>query len=324
MAKGMLLAAGRGTRLGSLTTALPKPLLPLANRPVMAYGLDCLRRAGITDVAVNVCYQAAAIQAAFGDGSAHGVTLHWSVEQHALGTAGGVKRLQHLLQDDTLVVIAGDALLDLDLAPVLALHHARGAMLTLVTLPVDDPSQYGVVVTDTAGRIVRFQEKPAPGTEISRQANTGVYLFDPAIFSYLPPETFVDFALDIFPRLLHDRLPCYAVPMAGYWTDIGSPGAYLQAHQDYLAGLVNVDGKGHWQADNLLAPRARVDGALLSRCVVGEDAVVPPGSLLTDCVVWPQTVIAEPRSLSNAIFTPWGSYRYVDGCLEALVPMAVG
>ena len=324
MPKGMLLAAGRGTRLYPLTASMPQPLLPLANRPVMAYGLACLRRAGITEIGINVCYQAAAIQAAFVDSRAEGVTLHWSVEQQPLGTAGGVKRLQAVLDNDLLVVIASDALLDLDLAPVLAAHRARQALLTLVSMPVDDPSYYGVVVTDAENRIVRFQEKPAAGTAISRQANTGVYVFDPAIFAYLPSAAAADFALDVFPRLLREGAPCYAFPLTtGYWTDIGTPAAYLQAHWDYLAGRVRVTGSGRRQHDSLLAENAHVAGARLTRCVIGAGAVVPVGSLLTDCVVWPHTVLPKPLSLSAGICTPWGSFQLADGALRPLVPTPV-
>ncbi|HEX2951368.1 MAG TPA: nucleotidyltransferase family protein, partial [Armatimonadota bacterium] len=224
MPKGMILAAGRGTRLGPLTAYIPKPLLPVANRPVMSQGIHCLHRLGIETICANVSYHGQQIIETFHDGRAQDVTLHWSHETEPTGTAGGMKGMQHILGDDTVVVIAGDAMLDVDLAPVLAAHQANGAFVTLATFHVEDPSQYGVVVTDPLGRVVRFQEKPAPGTEISRQANTGIYVFDPGIFDLIPAGQFYDFALNVFPEVLRRRLPFYAVPVEGYWTDIGNPG----------------------------------------------------------------------------------------------------
>lgn len=312
MTKGMILAAGRGVRLSQLTNVLPKPLLPVANRPVMAQVVGCLQRAGIDDICANVSYRAKQIMETFEDGQREGVRLHWSVEDVPTGTAGGMKCVQHHLDDGRVVVIAGDAMLDVDLAPLIAAHIAHGAFATLGTMPVDDPSPYGVVVTDDDSRILRFQEKPLPGTEISNQVNTGIYIFEPGIFELIPAETFCDFALDVFPEILKQRLPFFAFPVQGYWTDIGNPGEYLRANLDFLAGRIRVEGNGDRVGDNFLAPSAQLAGAKLSCCVVGAHAVLPTGSTLTRCIIWPHAVPREPLCLSEAIITSHGIFQ-VDG-----------
>ena len=305
----MILAAGRGSRLGPLTRELPKPLLPVANLPVMARGLDCLRRAGITRVCANVSYQRGPLQEVFDDGAAYGVALSWSVEEHLLGTAGGVKHAEPLLAGHLVVVIAGDAMLDVSLAPLLTAHRAHGAFASLATLEVADPSQYGVVVTDAAGHITEFQEKPAPGTEISLQANTGIYIFEPEIFSLIPDDHPTDFARDIFPEILRLKLPFFAFPEDGYWTDIGNPGDYLKANLDYLDYRIHAASEGHRVGSSLIGKEARVEGATLTRSVIGDRAVLAPGTRLKDCTVWADTVVDTPLTLTGAILTPWGFYQ---------------
>ncbi len=309
MTKGMILAAGRGVRLSQLTDVLPKPLLPVANRPVMAQVMGGLLRAGIEEICANVSYRAEQITTAFGDGQREGVHLHWSIEDEPTGTAGGMKGMQHHLEDGRVVVIAGDAMLDVDLAPLIAAHVAHGAFATLGTIPVDDPSPYGVVVTDSEGRIQHFQEKPIPGTEISHQVNTGIYVFEPGIFDLIPAGISCDFAFNVFPESLRKARPFFACPVQGYWTDIGNPGEYLRANLDFLAGHIRVEGSGERVGDNFLAPSAQVEGVQLSCCVIGAHAVLPAGSTLTRCVIWPHSVVPEPVSLSEAIVTPHGIFQ---------------
>lgn len=321
MPKGMILAAGRGTRLGPLTEKLPKPLLPVANRPVMAQAIAALQRVGIMEICANVSYRGEQIVQAFGDDTVEGVQLHWQREQSLTGTAGGLKGMQCHLEDELVVVIAGDAMLDVPLSPLVAAHRAAGAFASLATMAVDDPSQYGVVVSQPDGHIVRFQEKPAPGTEISRQANTGIYLFEPEIFSLIPADTFYDFALNVFPAILERKLPFYAFPVEGYWTDIGNPGDYLQANLDFLDGRIQVEGHGERVGDCLIAGGAVVEGSRLSRCVVGDGAVLPRGCTLTECVVWPGTIVAEPITLTAAILTPYGNYQVVGKEIVEVTPV---
>jgi NDP-sugar pyrophosphorylase family protein len=308
----MMLAAGRGTRLGALTEYTPKPLLPVANLPVMAWGIHSLRRLGVTTIGANVSYHGQQIVDQFGDGQRYGVDLHWSREAEPTGTAGGLKGMQQALGDDLVIVIAGDAMLDIDLTPLVTAHRAQGAFASLATIAVQDPSQYGVVVTDSARRIVRFQEKPEPGTEISRQANTGIYLLDAGVFDLIPPGEFCDFAMNVFPDILRLNLPFFAFPLEGYWTDIGNPRDYLQANLDYLAQRIRIEGIGRHVGGNLLADDAEVSGCTLANCVIGAGATLPRGTTLRNSVVWPDTHLADPLQLDTAVLTPWGSYL-VDG-----------
>jgi mannose-1-phosphate guanylyltransferase/mannose-1-phosphate guanylyltransferase/phosphomannomutase len=309
----MILAAGLGTRLGPLTHHLPKPLLPVANRPVMAYGLQCLAALGITEVCANASYLAEQLLSTFGDGDAQGVHLHWLVEDEPSGTAGGMKRVQRYLGDDRIVLIAGDAMLDVDLAPLLRAHEAHGSFATLATIPVSHPSHYGVVVTDDKSHIIQFQEKPAPGTEISRQANTGIYIFEPEIFDLIPAGEFCDFALHIFPEILRLGLPFHAFPVDGYWTDVGNPGEYLRANMDFLQGGIHVEGTGTRLGGNLICGDAACPGAQLSNCVIGTGVTLPAGSALSRCVVWPQTAIPDPLVLEDGVVTPWGTFEIREG-----------
>ena len=324
MPKGMILAAGRGTRLGPLTEYIPKPLLPVANRPVMAMGIHTLCRLGITTICANVSYLGEQIMTTFGDGHTFGAELHWSPEVEPTGTAGGVKRMQPLLWDDTLVIIAGDAMLDLDLAPLLAAHRTRQAFATLATVPVADPSEYGVVVTEADGRIVSFQEKPPAGTEISRQANTGIYIFEPVIFDLIPASEFCDFAMNVFPEVLRRGLPFFAVPVEGYWTDVGNPCDYLQANLDYLAGHIRVEGRGQRVNGSLIARDAITAGAKFTDCIIGDGVVLPRDSELTRCVVWSGAVIPHAVQAADTVFTPQGAFQVQGKAAHSLTPTAGG
>lgn len=324
MPKGMILAAGRGTRLGVLTAHRPKPLVPVANRPVMEQGIRSMQRAGITEICANASYYPEQLLATFGDGAALGVQLTWRVEDNPSGTAGGLKGLQAHLADDLVVVIAGDAMLDVDLCPLIAAHRAAGAFASLACIAVADPSQYGVVVTESDGRLRAFQEKPPPGTEISRQANTGIYVFDPAIFDLIPAGEVCDFALHIFPEILRRGLPFYAFPVQGYWTDIGNPGDYLQANLDYLAGRIAIEGYGERIGGNLIAPGAVTTGATLEECVIGAEVWIAPGSHLTRCVVWPGVTLDAPVALTGAVLTPHATCTLTGKTASLLAPTRVG
>lgn len=318
MPKGMMLAAGLGTRMGALTAHLPKPLMPIANEPVMAHGLRCLRRLGLTEVCANVCHLREQVVETFGDGGAHGLRIRWLLEDEPSGTAGGMKGMQRFLEDDLIVVLAGDTMLDIDLTPLLEGHRAVGAFASLATLHVEDPSRYGVVVTDVDGRVLRFQEKPRPGTEISRQANTGIYVLDPGIFDLIPRGKFCDFALHVFPEILRRGLPFFAFPVGGYWTDIGHPGAYLQANLDFLAGRIRAQRRGQRLAGSLVGDDVATEGRTFTNCVVGDRAKFAPGTELQDCVVWAGTHLAAPVSASSAVLTPWGCYRIVGSAAEEM------
>lgn len=265
--RAMILAAGFGTRLRPLTNQMPKPLAPVANRPVMGHVLSLLERHGVGEVIANVSYMPEALREAFGDGSGYGVSLQWSEEPAPLGTAGGVARAADFLTgggDDCFCVISGDALTDVDLTGLIEAHRNSGAVATLACKQVEDPSEFGVVVTDSDGRIEGFQEKPSPGEQLSNLANCGIYVFDVSIFDHFPPAThkspaghddqpagFVDWAMDVFPALLAGDAEMRAHEITDYWNDIGSLEELLTSNYDALRGLVRVDLPGEQAADGI-------------------------------------------------------------------------
>jgi mannose-1-phosphate guanylyltransferase/phosphomannomutase len=235
----MVLAAGRGERMAPLTDHLPKPLLPIANRPVMAHILDHLARHGFTEVIANVHYLAQQIMDWFGDGACCGVHLSYAGEEKLWGSAGSVKRNERFFQGERFLVIGADDLTDMDLS-ALTRHHAEvGALASIGLAEVDETSQFGIVVTDEAGRIDRFLEKPA-GPTPGNTANTQIYLFEPRIHSFIPEGEWYDFGFGVFPELVSRSEPFYGFALPGYWRDIGSLADYLQAHWDVMQGLVRA------------------------------------------------------------------------------------
>ncbi len=236
--KAIIMAGGEGTRLRPLTATMPKPMARILNRPVMEHIILLLKKHGITDIGVTLMYMPEHIRAYFGDGSAWGVRLTYFLEETPLGTAGSVKNTGDFLDDDFLV-ISGDALTDADLTAFIAYHRAKGAEASLMLKHMDIPLEYGVVVTDSGGRIVRFLEKPTWSQVFSDTVNTGIYLLKPSVLK-LAEKFPCDFSKDIFPRLLADGRPLYGYISSDYWCDIGDLDAYRHCHYDIFAGKTTV------------------------------------------------------------------------------------
>jgi NDP-sugar pyrophosphorylase family protein len=238
----MILAGGMSTRLYPLTKQVPKPLVPVVGEPISAHILRWLNSFGYTDVAINVHYLAEQIEATFGDGSRYGVKLHYLHEEKLMGSAGAIKPLQSFFTG-TFVVVGCDDLTDANLAALVAFHRERGALATIGLIDCEEVDQYGVVITDERGRILEFQEKPAKGTERSKLVNTGIYVFEPEIFDYIPADTFYDFGKGVFPALLAAGAGFYGMRLgSAYWRDIGTPSEYRAATEDVLAGRVHLRG----------------------------------------------------------------------------------
>ena len=217
--KAVIMAGGEGSRLRPLTCDRPKPLVPVCNRPVLAYILDLLAQHGFQEVFLTLGYMPAAISSYFGDEYA-GMRLHYVVEEAPRGTAGGVAMLREHL-DDTFVVVSGDALTDVDLSALVAFHKERRAVATLAMTRVESPLEYGVVMTDRSGRIRRFLEKPGWGEVFSDTVNTGIYVLEPSVLTGVPAGRLYDFSKDLFPSLLAMDVPMYGAVADGYWCDIG-------------------------------------------------------------------------------------------------------
>ena len=203
--KAVVMAGGEGTRLRPLTSNRPKPLVPVLNKPIAQHIIEHLRRAGITDIVVTLYYLAEEIQTYFGDGSDMGVNLIYSVEDTPLGTAGSVKKAEQYLNDDTFVIVSGDALTDFNIEKAVGFHRAKKSEATLILQQIDNPLDFGVVMTEEGGRIARFLEKPSWGEVFSDTVNTGMYILEPSVFALMEPNKNYDWSQDIFPRMLASR-----------------------------------------------------------------------------------------------------------------------
>lgn len=300
MSSVFVMAAGKGTRLGPWTTVVPKPALPVANEPALGYLLRLAARHGYREVVANASWLSDLLVGIFADGSAHGVQLTWNVEDEPLGTAGGVLAAQDRLRDgeEPIIVLSGDGIHDVDLAAVERTHRESGAAVTLALLPVADPSEYGVAVLDAAGRITGFQEKPARGTELSRLANTGIYVLRPDVLDTCARWGLTDFGSELFPRMLEEGMHLQAHELRDtYWNDIGDLDEWRTSNAAVLQGRVDV-GPGAWSdaADDLVLihPAARIgEGVdIIGPCVVGAGAVVGDGASLRSAVVLPYGEVA--------------------------------
>jgi mannose-1-phosphate guanylyltransferase len=264
--KAMILAAGKGTRVRPITYTIPKPMIPILQKPVMEFLLELLRQHGFDEIMVNVSHLANEIEGYFRDGQRFGVQIAYSFEGRiepdgtlvgaALGSAGGMKRIQDFSPffDDTFVVLCGDALIDLDLSAAVRWHREKGAIATVVMMPVprEEVSSYGVVVTDEEGRIKAFQEKPSVEEALSTDINTGIYIFEPEILDYIPSGEEYDIGSQLFPKLVEMGAPFYGISMDFEWVDIGKVPDYWRAIRSVLLGEVkNVDIPGHQVAPGI-------------------------------------------------------------------------
>jgi mannose-1-phosphate guanylyltransferase / phosphomannomutase len=288
--KAVIMAGGEGTRLRPLTCSRPKPMVPVANKPVMEHIIELLKKHNINDIAVTLQYLPDLIREYFDDGKAFGLKMRYYVEQKPLGTAGSVKNAEDFL-DDTFLVISGDALTDIDLGSAIAFHKSKGAMATLVLKRVDIPLEYGVVVTDDSGRIVRFLEKPSWGEVISDTVNTGIYILSPEIFKWIKSNEVFDFSKDLFPALLKDNRLLYGYITEDYWCDIGDIGVYMQANRDVLNGKVKVNiagveiSKGVWiEDDTVIEDGVRFEAPCMigSGCHIGKGTKVGRFTVIGD------------------------------------------
>jgi mannose-1-phosphate guanylyltransferase len=250
--KSMILAAGLGTRLRPITYGMPKPMVPVLNRPLMEHTVRLLSRHGFGEAIANLHWFPETIEGHFGDGSAFGLELSYSYEEQLLGTAGGVRNAADFL-GDTFLVVAGDALTDIDLAAMREFHRSHDGLVTMATKRVADTDQFGVVIAGADGRIQGFQEKPDPAEALSDLANTCIYMFRAEVFDYFPepgtsndagpddPPQFADWAKDVFPALLAADVPFYSHEIDAYWNDIGNLDELRQGNMDALNGAVAVE-----------------------------------------------------------------------------------
>lgn len=249
--KAMILAAGKGTRVRPITHTIPKPMIPILQKPVMEFLVELLRSHGFDQIMVNVSHLANEIENYFRDGQRFGVQIAYSFEGRivegelvgeAVGSAGGMRRIQDFnpFFDDTFVVMCGDALIDLDLTEAVKWHKQKGSIATVVmkSVPREEVSSYGVVVTDETDKIVAFQEKPSVAEALSTNINTGIYIFEPEVLDYVPSGQVYDIGSELFPHLVEIGAPFYGIAMDFQWVDIGKVPDYWRAVQDVLLGKI--------------------------------------------------------------------------------------
>ena len=286
MAKGMILAAGQGTRVRPLTSDLPKPMVPILGKPVMEYLIEHLARHGITEIMVNVAYHHQKIEEYFGDGSRWGVEIgyayegvrdHGDILPRPMGSAGGMRRIQDFsgFFDETTLVLCGDALIDLDITAAIAEHKAKGAIASVVAtdVPLQEVSSYGIVVAGDDGRIQSFQEKPKPEDAKSTLASTGIYIFEPDVLQRVPAGTVYDIGSQLFPQLVAEKLPFFVQNRPFHWIDIGRVSDYWSVLQRVLKGEIadmRMPGKqvkpGVWVGLNTSIPwdKVKITGPVYS------------------------------------------------------------
>ena len=318
--KAMILAAGKGTRVRPITHTIPKPMIPILQKPVMEFLLELLREHGFTEIMVNVSHLAEEIENYFRDGQRFGVEIAYSFEGRiedgeligdAVGSAGGLKKIQTFQHffDDTFVVLCGDALIDLDLSEAVKRHKAKGAMASLITkrVPRDQVSSYGVVVTDDDGRVRSFQEKPSVEEAASDMINTGIYIFEPEVLDFVPEGVPFDIGSDLFPQLVANGAPFYALPMDFEWVDIGKVPDYWQAIRSVLQGevrQVQIPGKeirpGIYAGLNVAAnwDKIHVEGPIY---VGGMTKIEDGATIIGPAMIGPSCHICEGATIDNSI-----------------------
>ncbi len=270
--KAVIMAGGEGTRLRPLTSNMPKPMVPMANRPMMEHIVELLKSHGFDEIVVTLAFMPSVIRDWFGDGSEFGVRMVYAVEESPLGTAGSVRNAIDEL-DDTFLVISGDVLTDIDLTKIVDFHKSNRAMATIGLVRVDNPPDFGIVITRDDGSVERFLEKPSWGQVFSDTINSGIFVLEPSVFDYIEPGRPVDFAGEVFPDLLERGEPIYGAIAEGYWEDVGTIESYVNAHADVLDGRVSLHIDGFEQRDRVF---------IGDNVVVHGDAVVEGPALLGD------------------------------------------
>ncbi|MEH2323747.1 MAG: NDP-sugar synthase [Nostoc sp.] len=323
--KAMILAAGKGTRVRPITYTIPKPMIPILQKPVMEFLLELLRQHGFDQIMVNVSHLAEEIENYFRDGQRFGVQIAYSfegkiddngkLEGEAIGSAGGMRRIQDFSPffDDTFVVLCGDALIDLDLTAAVKWHRAKGSIATIITksVPKEEVSSYGVVVTDEEGRVKAFQEKPSTEEALSTNINTGIYIFEPEVFNYIPSGVEYDIGSHLFPKLVEIKAPFYAIPMDFEWVDIGKVPDYWRAIRGVLLGEIkNVQIPGHQVAPgiyiglNVAVNWDKVD--ITGPVYIGGMTRIEDGAkIVGPAMIGPNCWICSGATVENSVIFEW-------------------
>jgi mannose-1-phosphate guanylyltransferase len=327
MIKAVLMAGGKGSRIRPLTLSRPKPLIPVANRPLIEYVVDKIKNSGYNELVVTLSYLKSQIKAVL-QKDYPDMNIKYSVENKPLGTAGGVKKAVKYL-DDTFFLLSGDVLVDVNLNALLRFHKKNKALATMLLTPVDNPSHFGIAVMDKENQIIKFLEKPAPQEVFSKIANAGTYILEPEIFDYIDRKKGeIDFSRDIFPKLIEEKAGIYGYVFDGYWNDVGRPKTYLQANYDVLNKMINPEPRGNnltervgrlgdmWVGEDveienmvrLIGPVVIGDGCVIEKnCIVGRNTVIgdnvhlEQNSTIKGSVIFSDSTIKKGSYLKDCI-----------------------
>jgi mannose-1-phosphate guanylyltransferase / phosphomannomutase len=299
------MAGGEGTRLRPMTANQPKPMLPVANRPIMEHVLRLLKRHGFDETIVTVQFLAALVRNYFGDGEEFGMSLQYATEEMPLGTAGSVRNAEDALRDEPFLVISGDALTDMDLTAMVKFHKEKGALVTVGLARMPNPLEFGIVITQEDGRIQRFLEKPTWGQVFSDTVNTGLYVMEPEVLAEVPPGEMVDWSGDVFPKLLKRGAPLFGYVSDRYWEDVGTHESYLKVQADVLDRRVQTDiagfevSPGVWVAEGA---EVDTDAVLTGPLCIGDYAKIEAGAHLREyTVIGSNVVVKEGAFLHRAV-----------------------
>ena len=319
--QAVIIAGGEGTRLRPLTSTVPKPLLPIANRPMIAHVVNLLASYGFDDIIVTVAYLGNSIRNYLGDGTEFGVRIRYLQEETPLGTAGAVANAKDLIEG-TFIVLSGDVLTDIDLSKAVAFHSERSALATMILTAVESPIEFGIVTTDDEGSVNQLVEKPSWGEVFSDTANTGIYVLEPAILDRIPTGRPVDFSEEVFPSILADKQRLAGYVAEGYWADVGTFSGYVQAHRDILDGRVRVDTGGFRFDSNVIVgknceidPTALIVGPaligdfvrvgsgarILPYSVIGENVRIGTDTVIDGAILFDHAFLGEEVRLRSAI-----------------------
>jgi mannose-1-phosphate guanylyltransferase/phosphomannomutase len=315
--KAVVMAGGFGTRIQPLTSSVPKPMIPVMNKPMMEYIIDSLREAGIIDIVVLLYFKPEVIKGYFGDGSSKGVKINYVLPDDDYGTAGAVKKAEQYL-DDRFIVMSGDLITDFRIQEIIGYHDVKSSKATITLTSVPDPLQFGVVITDKEGQIVRFLEKPGWGEVFSDTINTGIYVFEPDVLKYIPENANFDFSKDLFPKLMAGGTKIYGYNAKGYWRDVGNPDSYRAAlldiiHEEItlpLGGRLNdACGAKCWTGENVQIGEGAVFEGLV---ILGDNCRIGAGARVSDTVVGRNCVVESEAQVSGSIL--WENVQIGAGC----------
>ncbi|MEW6060641.1 MAG: sugar phosphate nucleotidyltransferase [Bacteroidota bacterium] len=324
--KAVIMSGGFGTRLRPLTCNIPKPMVPMMNKPMMQHIVDLIKKLGINQIVSTLFYQPEIITSYFGDGTKFGVHLQYRRAEADYGTAGSVRNAADFL-DERFIIISGDVLTDFDLTKAIEFHEKKKAKATLVLTRATNPLAFGVVITDNNGKITRFLEKPTWGEVFSDTINTGIYIIEPEVLQLIPFQKEFDFSKNLFPAMLEQDMGLYGYIAEGYWRDVGNLNEYQEAHLDALDDKVKITCEGNRVGSAYVGTNTLIETAIdnlqgkvligrnckigknvkIIKSVIGNGCVIGDGTVIRNSVIWSDTTIGKGTELTSCVIGKWCS-----------------